>query len=146
MTDEENSRQRNKTTKKPGARPEVKPQEGQGAVKTGKRRRKEKRMTLGSNWVVLALSLETGNTGRGSSWQWGNHEVNFGHVELRGTLGHLGRAIAWESGYIACVKRYLWARDKTTADTCEQTVTEAGERAWVKIPTRDWKKGPLANI
>lgn len=106
-------------------------------MKTGKRGRKEKRMPLGSNWVVMALSLETGNTGRGSSWQWGKHEVNFGHVEFGGTLGHPGRAIIWESGYTAYVKRYLWARDKTTADTCVQTMTEAGEGAWARPPTRD---------
>ena len=91
-------------------------------MKTGKRVRKEKRMTLGSNWVVMALFLETGNAGRGSRWQWGNHEVNFGHVEFGGTLGHPGRPITWESGYTAYVKRHLWARDKTTADTCVQTV------------------------
>lgn len=106
-------------------------------MKTGKRVRKEKRMTLGSNWVVMALFLETGNAGRGSRWQWGNHEVNFGHVEFGGTLGHPGRPITWESGYTAYVKRHLWARDKTTADTCVQTVTEAGEGAWARPPTRD---------
>lgn len=67
-------------------------------------------MTLGSSWVVLALSLETGNTGRGSSWQWGNHEVNFGRVDFGGTLGHLGRTIAWESGYSICKKVLLGQR------------------------------------
>lgn len=65
-----------------------------------------KRMTLRSNWVVMALFLETETLGEG---QVGSGKTMRSILDMwsSGNLGHLGRAISWESGYTAYVKRYL---------------------------------------
>lgn len=44
----------------------------------GRKKKNDSQVQLGGDGIVL----EQGNTGRGSSWQWENHEVNFGHVEF----------------------------------------------------------------